>query len=68
MARREILILTDSRGGGLESDIQLDLHHKHPDLNRKIDITVHAIGGNITYCTYVTRRGERVLRAGFVDE
>ena len=45
MAKTQILIMTDSRGGGLEGIIVEDIRTRHPNLLDVIQITVQVIGG-----------------------
>ena len=41
----KVLIMTDSRGTGLEKDIEKDLKDRHLDYYHKMDITVRVMRG-----------------------
>ena len=45
MDRIKILVLTDSRGTGLEKDIRDEIRAGHPDLRQKIQVTVQVVRG-----------------------
>ena len=45
MEKRDILVLVDSRGAGLEDRIKKDMQTRHPNLQIKINVTVRTLGG-----------------------
>ena len=53
-----VLIMTDSRGAGLEHRIRKALNQNHQELSAKIQVTVRAMGGTTTK-NIINRMDER---------